>query len=158
MTAITTVDRGPRVVARSVTVNAPADELFALVNDPRKHGLVDGSGTVKDNVKGPSTLSKGAKFTTAMRMYGVPYRITCTVTEHLDTPEQKVIEWAHPAGHRWRWEFTPTADGRTEVTESFDNRPSKIGKVFEKVGVSDQNAAGITETLSRLAARYETAG
>ena len=155
MAAITTVDRGPRVVARSVTVNAPAEELFGLVNDPRKHGLVDGSGTVRDNVKGPSALSQGAKFTTAMRMYGVPYRITSTVTDHVDTSEQKVIEWAHPAGHRWRWEFTPTADGRTEVTESFDNRRSKLGKLFEIVGVADQNAKGITETLSGLAAKYD---
>lgn len=155
MATVTTVDRGPRVIARSVTVNAPAEELFGLVNDPRKHGLVDGSGTVRDNVKGPSALSEGAKFTTAMRMYGVPYRITSTVTDHIDTPEQKTIEWAHPAGHRWRWEFTPTADGRTEVTESFDNRHSKLGKFFEIVGVADKNAAGITETLSGLAARYE---
>ena len=91
MTEISTVDRGPRVVARSVTVNAPAEELFGLVNDPSKHGLVDGSGTVQDNVKGPSALSQGAKFTTAMRMYGVPYRITCTVTDHVDTPEYKVV-------------------------------------------------------------------
>ena len=158
MTSITTVDRGPRVVARSVTVNAPAEELFGLVNDPRKHGMVDGSGTVKDNVKGPSTLSQGAKFPTAMRMYGVPYRITCTVTDHVDTPDRKVVEWAHPAGHRWRWEFTPTPDGRTEVTESFDNRKSKLGTFFEIVGMADQNAAGITKTLSGLAAGYEGKG
>lgn len=155
MANVTTVDRGPRVVARRVTVDAPVDELFALVNDPSKHGLVDGSGSVRDNVKGPSALSKGAKFTTKMRMYGVPYRITSTVTEHVDTPELKVVEWAHPAGHRWRWEFTPVNDGRTEVTESFDNRPSKLGRVMERIGVADQNAAGITETLSGLAAKYE---
>lgn len=154
MAAVTTVDRGPRVVARSVTVNASAEELFALVNDPRKHGMVDGSGTVRDNVKGPSTLSEGSKFTTAMRMYGVPYRITSTVTDHVDTPERKVVEWAHPAGHRWRWEFAPAPDGRTEVTESFDNRKSKLGKFFEIVGVVDQNAAGITHTLEQLARRY----
>lgn len=154
MTAITTVDRGPRVVARRVTVNAPAEELFALVGDPHKHGLLDGSGTVRHNVKGPSDLTTGAKFTTAMRMYGVPYRITCTVTEHVDSPERKVVEWAHPAGHRWRWEFTPTPEGQTEVIESFDNSRSKLGRFFEKVGVADQNAASITKTLSGLAARY----
>ncbi|MFN7242947.1 MAG: SRPBCC family protein, partial [Dietzia cercidiphylli] len=131
-------------------------ELFALVNDPGKHGIVDGSGTVRDNVKGPSALSEGARFTTKMRMYGVPYRITSTVTEHVDTPEHKVVEWEHPAGHRWRWEFTPTADGRTEVTESFDNRKSKIGRVMERVGMAKKNAAGITETLSGLAAKYES--
>ncbi len=154
MASITTVDRGPRVVARRVTVNAPADELFALVNDPRKHGLVDGSGTVRDNVSGPFELSKGAKFTTTMRMYGVPYRITCTVTEHVDTPEIKTLEWAHPAGHRWRWEFTPVSADVTEVTESFDNSTSKLGRVMERVGMARQNAAGITATLSGLAERY----
>ena len=156
MTAVTTVDRGPRVVARGVIANAPAADLFALLTDPRKHGLVDGSGTVKDNVKGPSALSEGARFTTAMRMFGVPYRITSTVTEYVDTPDQKIIEWAHPAGHRWRWEFAPTADGRTEVTESFDPRPSKIGKVFEKIGVAEQSAAGSTASLSRLAEKFDS--
>ena len=154
MTAISTVDRGPRVVARKVTVYAPAAELFSLVNDPRKHGLVDGSGTVRNNVKGPDALYEGARFTTGMRMYGVPYRITCTVTEHVDSPELKVVEWAHPAGHRWRWEFVPVGTDATVVTESFDNRHSKIGRFFERVGVADQNAKGITETLSKLAARY----
>ncbi|MDV8001386.1 SRPBCC family protein [Rhodococcus sp. IEGM 1408] len=157
MSPVTTVDRGPRVVARRVTVNAPAAELFALVNDPRKHGIVDGSGTVKDNVKGPSTLSPGARFTTKMRMYGVPYRITCKVTDHADTPESKVVEWQHPAGHRWRWEFAPVTAETTEVTESFDNRASKLGKFFEIVGVADQNAAGITASLERLAAKYSKA-
>jgi hypothetical protein len=48
--------------------------------------------------------------------------------------------------------------GKTEVVESFDNRPSKLGRFFEIVGVSKQNAAGITETLSKLVDRYETAG
>ena len=60
MTAITTVDRGPRVVARSVTVNAPADELFALVNDPRKHGLVDGSGR-RGAVRAPGQVTRGVE-------------------------------------------------------------------------------------------------
>ncbi len=155
MTSITTIDRGPHVVARRATVHAPAEDLFARVNDPRLHATLDGSGTVRDNVKGPSTLSKGAKFTTKMRMYGVPYRITCTVTDHVDTPESKVVEWEHPAGHRWRWEFTPITADTTEVTESFDNRPSKIGRFMEIVGMGERNAAGITTTLERLSAKYE---
>lgn len=155
MTSIAAVDRGPHVVARRATVHAPAQDLFALVNDPRLHATLDGSGTVRDNVQGPATLSKGAKFTTKMRMYGVPYRITCTVTDHVNTPESKVVEWTHPAGHRWRWEFTPITADTTEVTESFDNRPSKIGRFMEIVGMGKRNAAGITATLERLTAKYE---
>ena len=155
MAAATTLDRGPGVIARRVTVNAPAEELFALVNDPRKHGQVDGSGTVRNNVKGPETLSKVAKFTTNMRMFGVPYRLTCTVTAHEDTPERKLVEWEHPAGHRWRWEFVPVTAGSTEVTESFDPTKSKIGRVLEVTGLAGRNVAGIEQTLAKLAARYD---
>ena len=155
MTSITTVDRGPHVVARRATVHAPAEDLFALVNDPRLHATLDGSGTVRDNVTGPATLTKGAKFTTKMRMYGVPYRITCTVTDHVDTPEIQVVESTHPAGHRWRWELAPLTTDTTEVTESFDNRPSKIGRFMEIVGMGERNADGITATLERLISKYE---
>lgn len=154
MAPVTTVDQGPRVIARRVTVNAPAAELFAMLNDPRRHGEVDGSGTVRDNVRGPEQLSQGAKFTTAMKMFGVPYRLTCTVTEHEDTAERKVIEWEHPAGHRWRWEFIPVDQGTTEVTESFDPTKSKIGRVLEVTGLAGRNVAGIEQTLAKLAARY----
>lgn len=154
MAAVTTVDRGPGVIARRVTVNAPADELFALVNDPRQHGRVDGSGTVRDNVRGPAQLSQGAKFTTAMKMFGVPYRLTCTVTAHEDSPQRKVIEWQHPAGHRWRWEFVPVTADTTEVTEAYDGTTSKVGRFQEISGLAGRNVAGIEQTLEKLAARY----
>jgi hypothetical protein len=39
---------------------------------------------------------------TKMRMFGVPYRITSTVTA---LKPGALIEWRHPFCHRWRWEF-----------------------------------------------------
>ena len=99
---VTTVDAGPRQVSRSVDIAAPASELFAIVADPRRHREIDGSGTVGDNIRAPERLEVGSRFSTKMRMYGVPYRMTCTVTAV--TPDQ-LIEWRHPFGHRWRWEF-----------------------------------------------------
>jgi hypothetical protein len=54
-----------------------------------------------------------------MRMYGVPYRITSTVTAV--TPDH-LFEWRHPLGHRWRWEFHATSPTSTRVTETFDYR------------------------------------
>ena len=77
---VTVVDAGPNQVSRSVEVNAPAAELFAIVADPRRHHELDGSGTVGGNIKCPGELVPGAKFSTKMRMYGVPYRITSTIT------------------------------------------------------------------------------
>ena len=46
---VSTVEVGPRKVARRVTVNAPAADLFALAADPHRHHELDGSGTVRDS-------------------------------------------------------------------------------------------------------------
>ncbi len=58
---VTIVDAGPRRVSRSVEVAAPAAELYALAADPRRHHELDGSGTVRDNIKMPPELIEGSK-------------------------------------------------------------------------------------------------
>jgi len=153
--AVTTVDAGPLQVSRSVDVAAPASELFAIVADPRRHHEVDGSGTVGDNIRAPERVEVGSRFSTKMRMYGVPYRMTCTVTAV--TPDQ-LIEWRHPFGHRWRWEFHATSPTSTHVTETFDYRDAgrvkNRLKYYEATGFAKRNATGIEATLRRLRDRY----
>ena len=138
-------------VSRSATVDAPAAELFAIVADPRRHHELDGSGTVGDNVSGPSLLSSGAKFGTKMKMFGVPYRITSTVTKF---EPDRLIEWRHPMGHRWRWEFEPVDATHTLVTETFDYRGGSFG--IRLLGFDKRNATGIQATLDQLQTRYGT--
>ena len=152
---VTVVDAGPNQVSRSVEVNAPAGELFAIVADPRRHRELDGSGTVRDNIRGPERLGPSARISTKMTMFGMPYRITSTVTEF--KPDQ-LIEWRHPLGHRWRWEFAAVTPTTTRVTETFDYRdtgPVKDRlKYYELTGFAKRNAAGIEATLRRLHDRY----
>ncbi|OBI78814.1 SRPBCC family protein [Mycobacterium asiaticum] len=154
---VTVVDAGPHRVSRSVEVAAPAAELFAMAADPRRHSELDGSGTVRDNVKAPSQLAEGSKFSTNMRMLGVPYRITSTVTEF--KPDE-VIEWRHPLGHHWRWEFESLSPTRTRVTETFDySRAGSLKnklKYYERMGFVKSNASGIESTLAKLRDRYPT--
>ncbi|MGB3894975.1 SRPBCC family protein [Mycolicibacter sinensis] len=151
--AVTVVDAGPRQVSRSVEVAAPAAELFAMAADPRRHRELDGSGTVRDNVKAPAEITVGSKFSTKMKMYGVPYRITSTVTAY--QPDQ-LVEWRHPEGHRWRWEFESLSPGLTRVTETFDYRNGGALKLkfYELTRSVKSNAAGIEATLTRLRERY----
>ncbi len=152
---VTVVDRGPRQVCRRVEVAAPAAELYALAADPRRHHELDGSGTVRDNIDMPAHLVVGSKFSTKMKMFGVPYRITSTVTAL--TPNE-VVEWRHPLGHRWRWEFEALSPTLTQVTETFDYRDAgslkNTLKYYERLGFSKGNAAGIEATLSGLRDRY----
>lgn len=154
MASIRTIDKGNRTVARQTEVKASADELFAIVADPHRHGELDGSGTVKDTVKGPQRLERGAKFSVGMKQYGVPYRITSTVTEFFDGDGTKIIEWQHPLGHTWRWEFEENQPGVTTVTEAFRYETAKAPKLLEIFKMPQQNAKGISSTLEKLSAEY----
>jgi uncharacterized protein YndB with AHSA1/START domain len=152
---VTVVDAGPHQVSRSVEVAAPAAELYALAADPRRHRELDGSGTVRDNTRTPTELVVGSKFSTKMKMYGLPYRITSTVTA---LKPNEVVEWRHPVGHRWRWEFEALSPTLTRVTETFDYRnagaiKNKL-KYYERIGARKANASGIEATLAKLRDRY----
>ncbi len=147
---VNVVDNGPRKITRSIEVARPAGELFALVADPHRHHELDGSGTVRDAIKGPDTLAEGDKFSVKMKMFGLPYKITSRVTEY---DENKVIEWRHPMGHRWRWSFEATSPSETTVTEVFDfHRGGGLG--IKLLGFPRRNAAGIEATLQRLQDRF----
>jgi hypothetical protein len=152
---VTTVDAGPNQVSRSVEVNAPAAELFAIVADPRRHHELDGSGTVGGNLKAPAKLVPGARFTTKMKMFGVPYRITSVVTA---LKPDELVEWRHPVGHHWRWEFTALSPTTTRVTETFDYSDAgsikEALKYYRRMGFAKANARGIEATLTRLRDRY----
>ena len=149
------VEAGPQQVSRQVEVAAPAAELYDLVADPRRHHELDGSGTVVANIKAPEALVVGSKFSTRMKMLGVPYRLTSTVTAL--TPHE-LIEWRHPLGHRWRWKFESLSPTQTRVTETFDYRDAgalkKRLKYYERMGFAKANAAGIESTLAKLRDRY----
>jgi hypothetical protein len=154
-TAVTVVDTGPGQVCRSVEVGATTTELFAIVADPRRHPEIDGSGTVVENITAPAELTAGSRFSTKMRMFGLPYRITSTVTAF--TPDS-LIEWRHPVGHHWRWEFEQLGPHRTRVTETFDYRDTGAVKdrlkYYDRMGFAKANARGIEATLLKLRDRF----
>ncbi len=152
---VSVVDAGPRRVSRSVEVAAPAAELFAFVADPRRHHELDGSGTIRENIAAPAKLAAGDRFSTKMPMFGVPYRITGTATA---SKPGALIEWRHPFGHRWRWEFAEISPTLTRVTETFDFRDTGPVKdalnYYTLMGFAKSNAAGIEATLAKLRDRY----
>lgn len=151
-TSVTEVDTGPRAVSRRVVVAAPAAEIFALLADPHRHPELDGSGTVRDTpVTGPSRLSQGARFGVGMEQYGVPYKITSTVTAFTD---DVLLEWQHPLGHRWRWELLEVEPGSTQVTETFDYNDAKSPRMLELFGQPAKNGQGIGATLRALDDRF----
>lgn len=153
--SVTVVDAGPRRISRSIEVAAPAAELYAMAADPRRHHELDGSGTVRTNIKMPPKLAVGSKFSTHMKVLGVPYRITSTVTA---LRPNELIEWRHPVGHHWRWEFESLSPTTTKVTETFDYHGAGSLKnalgYYHLIGATKFNVAGIESTLTNLRDRY----
>ncbi len=90
-----------------------------------------------------------------MRMFGAPYRITTTIAA---MKPNELIEWRHPVGHHWRWEFAAITPTVTRVTETFDYRDTGLLKdrlkYYERTGFAKRNAAGIEATLTKLHDHY----
>ncbi|GAA1127581.1 hypothetical protein GCM10009670_19600 [Citricoccus alkalitolerans] len=147
------VETGPRQVSYRIRVQAPAAELWQILANPHRHHEVDGSATVQYTKSGPSLVSVGNQFSVAMKMMGIPYTMKLVVTA---ADENELVEWQHPGGHRWRWQFEDQGDGSTVVTETFDyswTRPA-VARVFELTRRPQDNANGIRASLTRLAGRY----
>ncbi|MEY3679955.1 MAG: SRPBCC family protein [Ilumatobacteraceae bacterium] len=140
-----------KVVQADRVVKATPQQIFDLLADPRKHSLIDGSGSVQQaRLNAPERLSLGAKFGMDMKI-GLPYRITNEVVE-FDEPTR--IGWRHFGGHVWRYILEPV-DGGTKVTEQFDWTHSKSPIVLKVSGAFDKNQKSIVATLERLAAHFE---
>lgn len=147
------VETGPGQVSYRIRVNAPAQQLWEQLANPHRHHEVDGSGTVKSQVNGPQRLEVGDQFSVHMRKYRIPYTMTLTTT---GSQPGTLIEWSHPGGHRWRWEFQDHGDGTTDVTETFDYSWAKpaVGKAYELLKLPQENGRGIQASLTRLAGHH----
>lgn len=128
-------------------VHAPAQDIFAVLVDPAKHPLIDGSGTVQaTRAEAPAKLELGSTFGMKMRR-GVPYSVTNTVVEY---EKDRLIAWRHFGRHRWRWQLKPIDADTTEVTETFDWTNAPGGKLYGMLGFLDANTKGIEASLARL--------
>ncbi|MEU8379198.1 SRPBCC family protein [Streptosporangium sp. NPDC048865] len=137
-----------RQVSITQVIRASSDAIFGLLADPRKHTLIDGSGTVLAPRAGaPERLSLGARFWMDMRM-GLPYTVRNQVVEF---EEGRLIAWRHSGGHRWRWRLEPLAGHSTRVTETFDWSTARGGVLFPLLRLPAKNRVSMEETLERLA-------
>jgi len=102
-------------------IDAPAQIIFDFLAHPKNHPLMDGSGMVKGEFKGPDRLFLGAKFGMKMRL-GIPYLITNQVIEY---QEGKSIAWQHLLHNVWRYELVEISPNKTLVIEIWDGRKAR---------------------------------
>ncbi|WP_134655938.1 nuclear transport factor 2 family protein [Streptomyces sp. H23] len=110
---------GPTHITVSRVLDAPAEQIFAVLRDPRRHPELDAVGRLR-GVEG--SLSLNAVGDTFVMVSG-DNRMENHVVAFT---ENRIIAWApglpgqRPIGHRFTWKLTPTGDGHTEVTQTYD--------------------------------------
>ncbi|CAM3513961.1 nuclear transport factor 2 family protein [Kibdelosporangium persicum] len=115
---------GPAHTTVSRVLTASAERIFAVLRDPRRHPELDATG-FRGHAETPGPIDAvGDTFVMAMHNdeqgdYRVENRVVAFT-------EDRVIGWESGrsgqrlAGHRFVWKLTPTDDGRTEVTLTYD--------------------------------------
>jgi uncharacterized protein YndB with AHSA1/START domain len=137
-------------------ISAPPEAIFAILADPAKHALIDGSGMLQGASEAASErLALGVTFGMGMKM-GVRYSTVNTVVEF---EENRRIAWQtgpkgklepYVAGRIWRYELEPRDDG-TLVRESWDITGDhqrfllRLGDIYSKKTRRDMEL-----TLARL--------
>ncbi|HEX3923388.1 MAG TPA: SRPBCC family protein [Streptosporangiaceae bacterium] len=108
-------------------IGAPADAIFAVLADPRRHTEIDGSDMLRGAVTETPVTGVGDEF--VLKMYlarvGGDYEMINRVVEFEPgrriTWEPRRNDIDDPAaGHLWGYELTPDGDRATIVTEVYD--------------------------------------
>ncbi len=141
-------------------IDAPAEQIFALLADAGRHPSFDGSGTVAHAAQPSQPLTLGSKFGMSMRgrpeSLFLPYRTTNTVVEF--EPDRR-IAWKTTmgplgliGGRIWRYELEPVAGG-TLVRETWDVSSDRQRAMLKMGSMPKQAEDGMRATLERIAAR-----
>jgi uncharacterized protein YndB with AHSA1/START domain len=147
-------------VSVSRHIEAPAEQLFALVADSANHPLFDGSGMVLKPVPAVQVSGLGDAF--VMNMHHVEFGYYQMRSEIVEYEFGRRLVWeparmADPgsgeeappsARYRWGYEFAPDGDGATIVTETFDctrSGPELRDAVKEGEGWRDAMTASLVK-------------
>jgi uncharacterized protein YndB with AHSA1/START domain len=159
-------------VSVSRRVEAPAEQLFALLIDSANHPLVDGSGMVREPSPSARVSRVGDAFVMSMhhQRFG-DYQMRNEVVEYeagrrltweprrvpASPEEEKEMAADGPARYRWGYELAPDGPGATMVTETFDctRSPQDLREAVQE-GEGWRDA--MTASLARLELLAKAAG
>lgn len=147
--------------AASLHVDAPPEKIWGLVSDITKMGTYSPEVIEAEWLDGATGPEVGARYRGHVKRneIGPTYWTLCEVTEC--TPGE-VFEFAvmirDAPVNVWRYEFTPGADGGTDVTESFHLTENLLTKLWRPLGGflrENRNKRDMLRTLERVKAAAE---
>jgi len=138
-------------IEKSITINAPVEEVFAYVDDPMSQlEYLPSMVEVKD-VTGQGV---GAHFRWTYKMAGLRFEGETTMTEY--TPnERMVVQSKGGIVSTWNWTFTPE-DGGTKInlTVEYTIPVPVLGKLGEAL-ILKQNEREADQAMANIKAKLE---
>ena len=138
-------------IEKSITINAPVEEVFAYVDDPMSQlEYLPSMVEVKD-VTGQGV---GAHFRWTFKMAGLRFEGETTMTEY--TPnERMVVQSKGGIVSTWDWTFTPE-DGGTKInlTVEYTIPVPVLGKLGEAL-ILKQNEREADQAMANIKAKLE---
>jgi hypothetical protein len=151
-------------VTVSKRIGAPAERIFGILADPRRHTDLDGSEMLRGAQSDDVITGVGDVF--AMKMYIEEVGDYLMLNYVVEYEANRRIGWEPapgdaaasedgqypigvPAGHRWSFELTPDGANATIVTEIFDcsSAPAELREATEN---GETWIDSMTATLERL--------
>ena len=143
-------------LSASRVVAATPTAIFAVLTDPRRHADLDGSGMVRGDVDAVPVTEVGQVF--RMQVHH-PTAGDYETDNHVSRFERDVLlAWrtsavdAEPAGWEWVWRLSPTGDGSTEVSLTYDWSGVRDPAVLALVRFPVVPPEALEGTLDRLVA------
>jgi uncharacterized protein YndB with AHSA1/START domain len=142
-----------RVVSYERVVDAPAEQVFALIADPAAQPGWDGNDNLESAAEGQRIRRVGDVFATKLTMGE-------TRENHVvEFEEGRRIAWRPaepgrtPPGHLWRWELEPLTDGQTLVRHTYDwtelTDPSRFTRA--EATTADRLRASVDRLVAQVA-------
>lgn len=120
------------VTEASAVIGAPAEAIFEEIAEPSRQPAWDGNDNLAEAAPGQRVHAAGEVFVMTTTKGNI------RENHVVEFEEGRRIAWCpaepggEPLGHLWRWELAPTADGRTEVTHTYDWTRLTDPKRFER--------------------------
>ena len=141
-----------KVVTASTTIPAAPEAVFEEIADPVRQLAWDGNDNLAASAPGQRVHAVGDVFVTTTTGGNDRYNHVVDFEEGRRIAWRPAAQGQAPFGHQWGWELTPTDDGGTEVTHTYDWRELTDESRYERA--RNTTEVNLRSSIDRLAALF----
>ena len=155
------------ILSATTVIDAPAEDVFAVLADPAKHAAIDGTGWVCEPVDRKALTEAGQIFRMGMYHPNHPNKTYEMANRIVVFDRPSTIAWKPGydtgdgglgfGGWLWRYDLTPAGPSQTKITLSYD-WSAVSGEVRARIGFPPFPVSHLVNSLVHLAELVSSRG